>query len=381
MKKRLGALLPLLLLSGIVSGELAVETPGVVKLPAASPHWMWIGDLVFNAMVDGKAFLLDGDSGQMMGMLSTGYFFASALQDSDYTTIYSPEVYMSRGTRGERTDIIALYDPRTLEAIDEIIIPPKRFTGVPVIGHAAITTDDRFIAVYNFTPAQSVSIVDAKAKKFLLEVATPGCAEVFAAGSRAFNMICGDGSMLTLQLDDAGKVKTVRSKKFYDPKTDLIDDKMAPYGDSWAFFTRSGKVQMIDMSGGAPKFAAPWPLFSRDQLADRWMLGGYQYASICEGTGELYVLVHRGGKYTTKAAGVDVWVYDLKSRQRKRMLALTHPATSIQVTQDDKPLLFTADAEHSGVQVYDADTGVHLHDVDDVAMNPLLFWPVRLGGR
>ncbi len=378
MINRLGSLVLLLVISGSVSGELAVETPRIATLPVASPHWMWIGDLAFNAMVDGKAFLIDGDSGQMMGMLSTGYFFASALQNSDYTMIYSPEIYMSRGTRGVRTDIIALYDPHTLAPIDEIIIPPKHFSGVPVIGHAAISADDRFIAVYNFTPAQSVSIVDVNKRQFLHEVETPGCAEVFAGGRRAFHMICGDGSMLTLQLDDSGNVQSTRSAKFYDPKTDLIDDKMAPYGDSWAFFTKSGKVQMVDMSAGAPTFATPWSLFSRDQLADQWMLGGYQYASICQSTGELYVLVHRGGQYTHKAPGVDVWVYDLESKQRKLMIALAHPATSIQVTQDDHPLLFTADAEHSGVQVYDAETGTHLHEVDGVAMNPLLFWPVRL---
>jgi len=377
MKNRLGTLLLLLVFNGIVAAELEVETATVAKMPEATPHWMWVSDLVFNAMVDGKAFLVDGDSGQMVGMLSTGYFYASALQDSDYQTIYSPEVYMSRGTRGERTDIVAVYDPKTLAPIDEIIIPPKRFSGVPVTGHAAISTDDQFIALYNFTPAQSVSIVDAKNRKFLHEVETPGCAEVFAAGARAFNMICGDGSMLTLKLDDSGKVTTARSDKFFDPKGDLIDDKMAPYGESWAFFTKTGKVQMIDMSGGTPKFAAQWPLFSADQLADQWMLGGYQYATICESTGELYVLVHRGGEYTHKSPGMDVWVYDLKSKKRKRMITLSHPATSIQVTQDDKPLLFTADAEHSGVHVYDADSGEHQHDVEGVASNPMLFWPVK----
>lgn len=377
MKNRIGLLLLLFLFNGIVAAELSVETPGTVKLPPATPHWVWVSDLVFNSMEGGKGFLIDGDTGQMKGMLSTGFFFASALQDTGYKTIYSPELYMSRGTRGERVDIIAIYDPKTLEPVDEIIIPPKHFTGIPVIGHAAISSDDHFIAVYNFTPAQSVSIVDTTRKKFLHEVETPGCAEVFAAGPRAFNMICGDGSMLTLLLDDTGKVETARSEKFFDPQADIIDDKMAPYGSSWAFFTKSGKVQMIDMSGGTPTFAQPWSLFSADQLSDQWKLGGYQYASICESTGELYVLVHRGGEYTHKQPGSDVWVYDLASKQRKRMISLSHPATSIQVTQDAKPLLFTADAEHSGVQVYTAATGRHLHDVKEIAANPLLFWPVR----
>ncbi len=377
MKNRIRSLLLLIVFTGIASAELAVETPSTAKLSPPTPHWMWVSDLVFNAMVDGKAFLVDGDSGQMLGMLSTGYFFASALQDSGYQTIYSPEVYMSRGTRGDRTDIIAVYDPQSLEPVDEIVIPAKHFSGVPVIGHAAISTDDQFIAIYNFTPAQSVSIVDAKNKKFLHEVETPGCAEVFAGGARAFNMICGDGSMLTLILDDTGTVTTARSDKFFDPRADMIDDKMAPYGNSWAFFTKSGKVQMIEMAAGTPTFAEPWDLFGPDQLADQWMLGGYQYATICESTGELYVLVHRGGKYTHKHPGMDVWVYDLKSKKRTRMISLSHPATSIQVSPDSKPLLFTADAEHSGVHVYDAATGSHKHDIQGLASNPLLFWPVR----
>ena len=377
MKNRLGTLVLLLFINSTVCAELAVEIPGIAELPPASSHWMWVSDLSFTAMEGGKAYLVDGDSGQMMGMLSTGSFYASAFQDSDYEHIYSPETYMSRGTRGDRTDIVAIYDPRTLEAVDEIIIPPKHFSGVPVIGHATISADDRFIAIFNFTPAQSVSIVDAKNRKFLHEVETPGCAEVFAAGSRAFNMICGDGTMPTLQLDDAGNVETSRSKKFFDPKTDLIDDKMAPYGGTRVFFTKSGKVQPIDMSAGAPKFAEPWPLFGDSQLADGWMPGGYQYATICESTGELYVLVHRGDKFSHKAPGMDVWVYDLKSKQRKRMISLSHPATSIQVTPDDKPLLFTADMEHPGVHVYDADNGAHLHQVEYLAVNPTLFWPVR----
>lgn len=377
MNNRLGLFLLLLLIVGGAKAELEVETPSTAVLSEPSPHWMWVSDLMFSAMEGGKAFLLDGDSGQMKGMLSTGYFFASALQDKSYSTIYAPEVYLSRGTRGERTDIIAIYDPKTLSPIDEIIIPPKHFSGVPVIGHAAISSDDKFIAVYNFTPAQSVSIVDAKQRKFLHEVETPGCAEVFAAGPRAFNMICGDGTMLTLTLDDAGNATPSRSKKFFDPQDDIIDDKMAPYGDSWVFFTRSGKVQVIDMSAGEPKFAPQWTLFSDEQIADQWITGGYQYATICESTGELYVLVHRGGQYTHKNPGEDVWVYDLASKKRKRMISLPHHATSIQVSPDAKPLLFTADVEHSGVHVYDATSGAHKHHVAELAINPLLFWPVR----
>lgn len=360
---------------GSVWAELAVETPSTKTLPKQpGSHWMWVSDLNFLSMEAGKAFLLDGDSGQVLGMLSTGYFFASAVHSSDHAVIYSPETYLSRGTRGERTDIIAVYDPQTLAPVDEIIIPPKRFSGVPVVGHTSLSSDDKFLATFNFTPAQSVSIIDAKDKKFVSEVETPGCAQVFQAGARAFNMICGDGTMLTLKLDDSGAVTTARSEQFFDPKKDMLDDKMDQIGGSWLFFTKSGQVHQVDMSGGEPAFAPTWPLFSPDQTADNWRLGGYQYATIHDASGELYVLVHRGDEFSHKAPGVDVWVYDIASHKRKRMISLSHPATAIRVTQDNEPLLFTADAEHSGVVVYDAKSGAHKLDIAEVGANPLLMW-------
>ena len=357
------------------TAELAVETPSTKTLPKQpGAHWMWVSDLNFYSMESGRAYLVDGDSAQVMGSLTTGYFWASAVHASDYSVIYSPETYLSRGTRGERVDIIAIYDPQTLAPIDEIIIPPKRFSGVPVVGHSSLSTDDRFMAVFNFTPAQSVSIVDVKAKNFITEVETPGCAQVFQAGARAFNMICGDGTMLTLTLDDAGAVTTSRSERFFDPKTDLVDDKMSQYGTSWMYFSKSGLVHQVDMSAGEPKFLPTWPLFTPGQVADSWMAGGYQYASVHEASGELYVLVHRGGEFTHKAPGSDVWVFDIASKKRTRMISLTHAATVINVTQDAEPVLFTADAEHSGVIVYNAKTGEHLHDVAEIGLNPLLMW-------
>ena len=43
-------------------------------LPAKpGPHWVWVNDIVFHHMADGKSFLVDGDSGRMLGMLSTGF--------------------------------------------------------------------------------------------------------------------------------------------------------------------------------------------------------------------------------------------------------------------------------------------------------------------
>ena len=40
--------------------------------------------------------------------------------------------------------------------VDEIAIPAKRSSNMPMRASAALTDDDRFLLIYNFTPAQSV---------------------------------------------------------------------------------------------------------------------------------------------------------------------------------------------------------------------------------
>ena len=50
-------------------------TSAKVSLPP-SKHWVWVNDFVFPHMVDGMAYLVDGDSGRYLGTLSTGFGFA-----------------------------------------------------------------------------------------------------------------------------------------------------------------------------------------------------------------------------------------------------------------------------------------------------------------
>ena len=102
--------------------------PSVVLPTEPNPHWVWVNDIVFHHMADGKAYLIDGDTGRFLGMLSTGYGFVGVVLPSDYAQIYSPETYFSRGTRGKRTDVITFYDPRTHAPTGEVGIPPKRFS-------------------------------------------------------------------------------------------------------------------------------------------------------------------------------------------------------------------------------------------------------------
>ena len=55
---------------------------------------------------------------------------------------------------------------------------------MPMLAQARLTDDDRFLLIYNYTPAQSVTVVDVPARKFVGEVDIAGCALVYPTGPR-----------------------------------------------------------------------------------------------------------------------------------------------------------------------------------------------------
>src|SRR3981081_1655487 len=145
-----------------VQAALLPDPAGTIQsLPRPpSAHWVWVNDFVFPHMVSGKAMLVDGDSGRFLGELDTGFGSMHVVLAPDGQVIYSPETYFSRGTRGERTDVVTLYDPSHLSPLGEIAIPPKRSSNMPMMSNAQLTDDGRFLFVYNFTPAQSITGVE-----------------------------------------------------------------------------------------------------------------------------------------------------------------------------------------------------------------------------
>ena len=99
-------------------------------------------------------------------------------------------------------------------------------------------------------------------------------------------------------------------------------------------------------------------------------MGGVQHLAIHEESGTLYSLVHVGGVDSHKDGGVDIWVYDLATRKRIRKITLANFTTSIQVTQDDEPLLFGAMIVSTTLDVYDARSGEHLRAIEEAGNNP-----------
>ena len=191
--------------------ELQPEPTGVIEtLPETWPaHWIIAHDAAFFHMSDGKLIVLDADSddprARFKGFMNAA-FIGVFVQATSRPEIYLAETYRSRGARGERTDVLTIYDKRTLGPVGEVVIlPPKRSSNMPTDYNVQLVDDERLALIYNFTPAQSVSVVDVVAREFLAEIPIPGCALAYPMGGRAFSSICGDGSLLAVTLGDDGQ--------------------------------------------------------------------------------------------------------------------------------------------------------------------------------
>jgi len=98
----------------------------VVTLPAMSSHWVFIQDPISNVTINSIS-LIDGDSLRTLGMLSGGLESGFAISP-DHQHLYMADTYWSRGTRGTRTDVVTIYDAKTLNTTGEVIIPARQLS-------------------------------------------------------------------------------------------------------------------------------------------------------------------------------------------------------------------------------------------------------------
>jgi methylamine dehydrogenase heavy chain len=322
-------------------------------------------------MADGRAYLIDADAGRFRGMLSSGYGYLGIVPARSADTLYSPETYFSRGTRGTRTDVVTLYDPRTLSPVAEIPIPPKRAAIMPMVNAAVLTDDERFLLIYNFTPAQSVSVIDTRNRMFVGEIEIAGCALVYPTGARSFFSICADGSLLQVTLNEQGKATgTEHTQKLIDVEGDPVTEKGVRSGDTYWFVSFKGEVLPLKLSPTQVSAGTRWWLTSAEERKKMWRSGGLQHLAIHRATHQLYAIMHQGGEGTHKDPGNEVWVFDVDQGKRVRTIALASPAGSIQITEDARPLLLTAFIGSHNLDVYDALSGRHLRTVSDIGLTP-----------
>lgn len=377
------------LASAPARAELPAETEylgAVATLPDPQPHWVWASDAVLE-----RAALVDLETGAMLGVVDGGWGLTQPVFSADGRALYVPETHYSRGSRGERTDVVTFYDTTSLRPRGEALLPPKRAINTLAGANAALEDGGRFLGVFNMNPATSLSVVDLQAGRLAAEIPTPGCSLVYGAGPRRFLMLCANGGALLVTLDDSGAAAALeRSEPFFDPQTDPVTEKAVRAGETWLFASFEGWLHAVDVSGPAPRFEEPWSLVPDLDREAGWRVGGHQHLAVHEGSGRLYSLVHQGGVDTHKDPGSELWVFDLASHERLQRIALRNPGftylgvslnfgedwvwpfhwlyegllalanpgvDSVVVTADDEPLLVTGSAFSGSLAIYDAATG------------------------
>jgi methylamine dehydrogenase heavy chain len=209
------------------------------------------------------------------------------------------------------------------------------------------SSDGRFLYVQNATPATSVSVVDLQAKKFVAEVQTPGCWSIQAweKGHR-FSTICGDGTLLTVTLDEAGQPqRRERSARFFDPDKDPIYVHPEMRGDERYFVSYNGNVYPVVLAGEQPAFPASWPLLDARDRKQAWRPGGMQVTALHRASGTLYVNMHdQGAEGTHKNPSKEVWAFNVDSRQRVARIP-SNGAISLVASQGETPLLYLLNVE------------------------------------
>lgn len=280
--------------------------------------------------------------------------------------LYVAETFYSRGQRGERTDVLTIYDQANLSVVDEVVLPGGKKSATNPEKHALQLIDnDGLLLVFNLTPATSVTVVDLEQRKVVNEVQIPGCSLIYPTGKRGFSSLCGDGTWLVTQLDESGQTqKQKRGKPFFNIDEEPIFEKPAIIGGTAYFPTFHGDMQPVDLGGATPKIDKRWPLLSTAERKAGWRPGGWQLLDK-DASGHIYILMHaQGYAGSHKDPGSEVWVYDVKKKKRVAKIVLQNPAISVVLTQDKTPLLVATTATMI-LDVYDAKQGKYLRTLKD----------------
>ncbi|MBF4559812.1 amine dehydrogenase [Pseudomonas sp. p50] len=335
------------------SADLPADTIGQTVLPfPPQAHRAFVVDVEFESFVVGRVTVVDPDKKRILGMVPTGFAAPSTLSH-DQKTLYSADIFYSRGTRGTRTDVLTAWDSSTLAPAWELLIPTKRAESLTQRYGLKTSSDDRFVYVYNFTPSTSVTVVDTQAKAVTSEIAIPGCVLNYPVGNRRFASLCGDGSLQVVTLNDQG-LETARSRTpFFDPNAEKLVERAVNVGDTYYFTTTTGTVRPVDFAGDAPKILPSWSLTNDEEKKAGWAPGGWQLMAVAPKLNRLYVLMHDAHEpMKWEDPSPLIWVFDLNTRKKVATLQAPVPVWSMQATGDDKPLLLGADVE-GGLQIFD----------------------------
>ena len=333
------------------SAPIPGEKAGRAVLPEPQSSW-------FLALgYEGAAYIFDGADGEVKGTISHSQYTTAIVTLPSRKEAYLVDSYYSRLVRGTRTDVLTVVDMTDLTTKAEIQLPAKTAT-LLIRGHIGLLNDERHVAVFNMTPAQSVSIVDVAERKFIGEISTAGCAIVMPVELHSFLMLCGDGTLQLIELStDGTEVGRRRSKVFFDVNKDPVFSEVLYTGSGWLLTTHNGSVREVRVVSGRIEIGEAWSMLNDEDRQDgnpkeQWRPGGMQPFALHRSSALFYALMHKGKVDTHGQDGKEVWVFDTNRRKRVARFALPFEGRSLLVSQEPVPRVYLCDKDHK-LHIYD----------------------------
>lgn len=350
--------------AGMVAGTAliaqALETERLQNgksLPPDMPR-LYVSDFAIGHLSDGRVHVLDGRNGKWAGLVDAGYS-GQFTMSPDGKELYVATAYLARHTHGERTDVVEIYDADTLRMKGDVVLPMKRAQAAFLKNLLRTSGDGRYLFVQNATPATSISIVDLTQKKVISEVPTPGCWGIYPSQTEArrFSILCGDGKLTTLTLDESGKaVQRTVSAKFFDADKDPVFVQAEQNDGRYYFVSFTGTLHRIDARG---EQAVVEQSLSFVPTADRkqgWRPGGSQLLAFDRQRQQLLVGMHpKGAEGTHKTQAQEIWTIDIAGGKRVARTKASK-AIALAVGQSEPHYLYALNGETNQVVAYDLKT-------------------------
>lgn len=382
----------ILLIQPVISGPvfaqkthlppLPIEATGRVEvLPAQYPETSFL--VHDHNFFQSRVFVIDSAKEslplQFMGMFDMALTggIATSLKRGEF---YQAETYYSRGTQGIRTDVLTILDSQTLSPVAEIeLIPGIRYVGMPERYSMQLMNDQRWLALANFSPAASVTLIDLDSRSIIAEIATPGCVLVYPNGSRGFSSLCADGRFMSTILSAEGEILAQkRMPVFFDSDETPIFERPAIIANMAYFPSFSGLMYPVDLTGEVAVVGEPWHLVPKTERAQKWAPGGLAIIDK-DDLGRFYVLMHPDSKEGShNSGGAEVWVYDPVKRQRVLRIPLKQWGVTLGVSSGERPLLMVTNPVDMSLEVYDTQTGQFIRTITDFGQKtPMMIHAVR----
>ncbi len=342
-------------------------------LPPPAPSWIYVLDVAFDNLVASRVNIFDVLSGDFLGVLHSGYV-PNVLPAPDRREVYVVETYWTHGTRGRREDLVTVFDARTLEVLAEIPLPRGRALIVSKQPVAQLSDDGRFLLSFNLSPATSVSLVDVQRRAYVGEIEAPGCSLVYPTGARSFSMLCPDGSLVDVAFAEDGSARVADNEPFFDAENDPVFEHAARDPDArlWYFISYDGTLYEVGYDeNGRTALRESWSVVSAEDAAEGWRPGGWQLLARDPRSGRLYLLMHKGPKWSHKWPGEEVWVLDPAANRRIARLPLEEPAVSLLVTAGEEPLL-AALSDTGLLTILDPASGEVQRRIEGAGVTPFL---------